>query len=109
MRKTSEIFGKNRWTFNYLLYLLLVFFGWINIYISMYNDDFNHTIYNLDTKHGKQLFFIGISIIVGFVILIIDWSFFDSLALLFYLISILFLIIVLFSLNLQGVQLHGSD
>ena len=101
MRKTSEIFGKID-GISIALYLLLVFFGWINIYASMYNDDFTHTIYNLDTKHGKQLLFIGISIVVGFVILIIDWSFFDSLALLFYLISILFLIIVLFSAESTG-------
>ena len=48
MRKTSEIFGKID-GLSIALYLLLVFFGWINIYASMYNDDFNHTIYNLDT------------------------------------------------------------
>ena len=57
MRKTSEIFGKID-GLSIALYLLLVFFGWINIYASMYNDDFNHTIYNLDTKHGKQLRFL---------------------------------------------------
>ena len=101
MRKTSEIFGKID-LITIILYLVLVFFGWINIYASMYNDDVIHTIYDLNTKHGKQLLFIGASIFVGFVILIIDWSFFDSLAFLFYAISIFLLILVLFSSDSTG-------
>ncbi len=101
MRKTSEIFGKID-LITIILYLVLVFFGWINIYASMYNDDVIHTIYDLNTKHGKQLLFIGASIFVGFIILIIDWSFFDSLAFLFYAISIFLLVLVLFSSDSTG-------
>lgn len=101
MRKTSEIFGKID-LITIILYLVLVFFGWINIYASMYNDDVIHTIYDLNTKHGKQLLFIGASIFIGFIILIIDWSFFDSLAFLFYTISIFLLILVLFSSDSTG-------
>ncbi len=101
MRKTSKIFGEID-VLTIFLYLILVFFGWINIYASMYNDDVVHTIYDLNTKHGKQLLFIGASIFIGFVILIIDWSFFDSLAFLFYTVTILLLILVLFSSNSTG-------
>ena len=101
MRKTSEIFGKID-LITIILYLVLVFFEWINIYASMYNDDIIHTIYDLNTKHGKQLLFIGASIFVGFIILIIDWSFFDSLAFFFYAISIFLLILVLFSSDSTG-------
>ena len=101
MRKTSEIFG-NIDVITIILYLVLVFFGWINIYASMYNDDIVHTIYDLNTKHGKQLLFIGASIFIGFIILIIDWSFFDSLAFLFYIITILLLILVLFIADSTG-------
>ena len=101
MRKTSEIFGKID-LITIILYIILVFFGWLNIYASMYNDDVAHTIYDLNTKHGKQLLFIGVSIFLGFVILIIDWSFFDSLAFLFYSITILLLILVLFSSDSTG-------
>ena len=101
MRKTSEIFGKID-VITIILYLTLIFFGWINIYASMYNDDVTHTIYDLNTKHGKQLLFIGASIFTGFVILIIDWSFFDSLAFLFYAVTILLLILVLFSSDSTG-------
>jgi len=101
MRNTKDIFGKID-GITILLYLILVFFGWLNIYASMYNDDISTSIFDLTTKHGKQLMFIGISIFVGFVILIIDWSFFDSLAFLFYGIVVLFLILILFSSDLTG-------
>lgn len=101
MRRTAEIFGKID-SISILLYLLLVFFGWINIYASMHNDDITNSIFDLNTKYGKQLLFIGISLFVGFVILIIDWSFFDSLAFLFYGIIVVFLVIILFSSDSTG-------
>lgn len=101
MRRTVEIFGKID-GMSILLYLILVFFGWINIYASMHNDDITNSIFDLNTKYGKQLLFIGISLFVGFVILIIDWSFFDSLAFLFYGIIVLFLIVILFSSDSTG-------
>ncbi|MAX68954.1 MAG: rod shape-determining protein RodA [Flavobacteriales bacterium] len=95
MRKTIEIFGKID-GITILLYLFLVFFGWINIYASMYNDDITTSIFDLSTKYGKQLLFIGISLFVAFVILIIDWRFFDTLSFVFYGITIISLISVLF-------------
>ena len=101
MRRTPEIFGKID-GITILLYLVLVFFGWINIYASMHNDDITNSIFDLNTKYGKQLLFIGISLFVGFVILIIDWSFFDSLSFLFYGIIVVFLVVILFSSDSTG-------
>ena len=95
MRKTIEIFGKIDGV-TILLYLFLVFFGWINIYASMYNDDITTSVFDLSTKYGKQLLFIGISLFAAFVILIIDWRFFDTLSFVLYGITIISLIAVLF-------------
>ena len=95
MRKTIEIFGKID-GITILLYLFLVFFGWVNIYASMYNDDITTSVFDLSTKYGKQLLFIGISLFVAFIILIIDWRFFDTLSFVLYGITIISLIAVLF-------------
>ena len=95
MRKTIEIFGKID-GITILLYLFLVSFGWMNIYASMYNDDIITSVFDLSTKYGKQLLFIGISLFVAFVILIIDWRFFDTLSFVLYGITIISLIAVLF-------------
>ena len=101
MRKTIEIFGKID-VITILLYLFLVFFGWVNIYASMYNDDIVTSVFDLSSKYGRQLLFIGISLIVAFVILIIDWRFFDTLSFVFYGISIISLIAVLFTDEIGG-------
>ena len=76
------------------LYVLLIIFGWLNIYASQYNDDLNFTL-DFTTRYGKQLFFILFSSLVAFIILIIDWKFFYSLSYIFYAAIIILLISVL--------------
>ena len=66
MRRTQKIFGKID-GITIILYLLLVFFGWINIYASMYNDDVTTSIFDISTKYGRQLLFILGSLFLGFV------------------------------------------
>tara|TARA_B100000902_G_C27288811_1_gene905956 strand:+ start:104 stop:1366 length:1263 start_codon:yes stop_codon:yes gene_type:complete len=100
MRKAKNIFA-NIDTISIALYLLLVFIGWINIYASQYNEDMAF-ILNLESRYGKQLLFIIISNIIGFVILIIDWKFFFSLSYLFYFFIIILLIGVLLIGDLTG-------
>lgn len=93
MRKAKNIFA-NIDKLSILLYLLLVFFGIVNIYASQYNDDLSLQI-DLTSRYGKQIFFMSISCFIAFLILIIDWKFFYSLTYLFYGITILLLISVL--------------
>tara|TARA_B100000902_G_scaffold220668_1_gene209556 strand:- start:1463 stop:2725 length:1263 start_codon:yes stop_codon:yes gene_type:complete len=94
MRKAKNIFA-NIDKLSILLYLLLIFFGIVNIYASQYNDDLSLHI-DLSSRYGKQIFFMSISCFIAFLILIIDWKFFYSLTYFFYGIVILLLIIVLF-------------
>jgi len=103
MRKTIEIFGKID-GITILLYLFLVFFGWINIYAAVNNNDIVTSVFDLNTEYGRQLLFIGISVIIAFIILIVDWRFFDTLSFVFYGIGIISLIAVL----LFGVEINGA-
>ncbi len=100
MRKAKNIFA-NIDKITILLYLLLVFFGWINIYASQYNDD-NFFVFDLTSRYGKQLFFIAIACFIAFFSLIIDWKFYYSLSYLFYISIILLLISVLFKGTIVG-------
>ncbi|MEE2953691.1 MAG: rod shape-determining protein RodA [Bacteroidota bacterium] len=93
MRKAKNIF-ENIDGVSIILYIILVFFGWINIYASQYNDD-NIIILDLASRHGKQLIFIGVAFLIAFLILIIDWKFFDVFSYFFYGLIILLLIGVL--------------
>ena len=93
MRKAKNIFANIDVT-TIILYITLVLFGWLNIYASQYNDD---TLFTIDftNRYGKQLYFIGFSLITALIILIIDWKFYYSLSFLVYGIVIISLISVL--------------
>ena len=101
MRRTKEIFGSIDGV-TIILYLILISFGWINIYASMYNDDISQSIIDISTKHGKQLMFIVLSLLIGFFLLIIDWRFFDTFSFIFYAITIILLISVLLFADSAG-------
>ena len=93
MRKAKNIFA-NIDTASVFLYILLISFGWLNIYASQYNDDTNFVI-DFSNRYGKQLFFICFSLLIAFLILIIDWKFFYSLSYIFYGIIVTSLILLL--------------
>lgn len=85
------------------IYLLLVFFGWLNIYSAVYNQD-NHFIFDFSQRYGKQMMWIAASVIIGVIIIIIDPKFFNQFAYVVYGIHLLSLIFVL----LFGKEVAGS-
>ncbi len=100
MRAAKNIFA-NIDKVSVLLYIILIFFGWINIYASQYNED-TAIVLDSSSRYGKQLLFIGIACFVAFLTLIIDWKFYYSLSFLFYISIILLLISVLFKGDITG-------
>ena len=81
------------WTI--LLFALLCFVGLINIYAAGFNEEFPH-IFDPNMVYGKQLIWIGIAMLLGFFVLIIDAKFFSTFAYVIYGITTLLLISVLF-------------
>ncbi|WP_142190736.1 rod shape-determining protein RodA [Arenibacter algicola] len=77
--------------FSVLIYIALVFIGWINIYSSTFTDD-NPSIFNFSSLHGKQLFFIGTSALSIIIILALEANFYERFSSLFYIISIVLLL-----------------
>ncbi len=86
-----------------ILYLLLVFLGWLNIYAAVYNEE-HHSIFSVSQRYGKQLIWIVAAIIIILVIFLFDSKFYSFFAYLFYGIMLLLLILVL----LFGKEVHGS-
>jgi len=74
-----------------ILYLILVFIGWINIY-SASKTDIHFEIFDFSSKYGKQLLWIGVSLITASIILFVDTRFFQQFSSIFYIFSILTLI-----------------
>jgi rod shape determining protein RodA len=77
--------------FSVLIYIFLVFIGWVNIYSSTFTDD-DPSIFNLASLHGKQLFFIATSAVSIIVILALEANFYERFSSLFYIISIVLLL-----------------
>ncbi|MDC0204163.1 rod shape-determining protein RodA [Flavobacteriales bacterium] len=95
MRKAKNIFANIDYI-SVFLYIALMFFGWVNIYASQYNEDLTFAL-DFSSRYGKQFLFIAIALVIAFLILIIDWKFYFSLSYLFYFLIILLLIGVLFT------------
>ena len=86
-----------------LIYLVLVFMGWINIYAAVYNEEYS-SIFDISQRYGKQLIWIGAALAIGFTLLIIDSKFYVLFAYVFYAITIFLLIAVL----LFGTKVKGA-
>lgn len=65
------------------LFLALVFFGWLNIYGASYTFD-QTSIFDFNNRAGKQFVWILGSLVLGGIILLIDYRTYDLLAYLFY-------------------------
>jgi rod shape determining protein RodA len=70
-----------------ILYLSLVIIGWMNIYSTTFTEA-DKSIFNFGTLHGKQLFFIGASMVSTLIIMALEVNFYERFSSLFYLISI---------------------
>jgi rod shape determining protein RodA len=77
------------------MYLSLVLVGWISIYASTY--DFDHaSIFAFNERSGKQLLWIGLSLVIAFVILMLDSDIYERFAYPIYVGMILLLIATIF-------------
>ena len=93
MNERNSIIGKIDWI-TVLLYFALVLIGWFSIFSARYNEA-HPSIFDLSQVYGKQLIWIGASLLVGFVILLIDAKFFNAFSLWIYVIVLATLFMVL--------------
>ena len=87
----NRIIGKIDWPI-VLIYLALVLIGWFSIFSAKYNEA-HPSIFDFLMEYGKQLIWIGIALLLGFVILLIDAKFFNAFSLWIY-IAVLFALVV---------------
>ncbi len=86
-----------------LLFLTLVLMGWVSIYAAVYNDE-HASIFDMSQSYGKQLLWIGTSLLLALMIILTDAKFFNAFAYPIYIGTILLLIFVLFA----GTEIAGS-
>ena len=77
------------------LYLVIVIFGWINIYAACYNE-MHSEILDFSVQHGKQIIWMGVSFLMAVCILLIKPRIFSNIAYIIYGAILILLVLTLF-------------
>lgn len=91
-RNENILINIDMWTIG--LYIALVIFGWISIYGASYNFD-DRDFWDFSQRYGKQLVWIGCSVVIGGVLLMLDAKVYTTLAYFIYGFFIILLIVTL--------------
>jgi len=103
VRKQKSIFENIDWLL-VVMYLVFVLMGWINIYAAVYNDE-HKNIYDLTQSYGRQLMWIGTSLLIGLAILVIDGKFYAAFSYPIYFVVLAILLVVLvIARDVQGAR-----
>ena len=102
MNERNSIIGKVDWL-TVLIYLALIIIGWFSIFSAKY-DEMHPSIFDLSQVYGKQLIWIGASLLIGFIILLIDAKFFNAFSMWIY-VAVLF---SLFAVLVYGKATKGA-
>ncbi|MBK8499811.1 MAG: rod shape-determining protein RodA [Flavobacteriales bacterium] len=86
-----------------IMYLVLLFAGWANIYSAAYDPD-HASIFDLDKEYGKQAVWMGISLVLGACILLVHGDLIRDMAFPIYGIVLVLLVAVL----LFGKEVNGA-
>lgn len=93
-KPTGVLANLDWWTI--AIYLMLLIFGWFSVCGASYTYGDNN-IFSLDSRSGMQIIWIGTSIILGFVLLMLDDRFFDTFAYVIYGAFMVLLFITIFN------------
>ncbi|MDX1942869.1 MAG: rod shape-determining protein RodA [Saprospiraceae bacterium] len=91
-REAEGIRNIDRITFS--IFLAFVAVGWLMVYAVSYSREADISF--ISTSAGKQLIWVGISLLVFAIIFILDWKVWQTFAYLFYILGIVLLVAVLF-------------
>lgn len=101
-QEQNNIFSGIDWPL-VLFFVLLVGFGWVNIYAASYTDE-NIQVFDFSSKYGKQLLWILFSIPLIILILFINAKFYQRFSSIFFILSLLTLI----GLFIFGTEINGA-
>lgn len=96
MNREENISHKMDWI-TVLLYGVIVFWGWLNIFSVTYDVQADQSIFDITLNSGRQLIFIGLSILIIMSILIIDMRFYETFAYWIYGLLLFLLLLVVVS------------
>lgn len=87
-----------------ITYIALIIIGWMTIYSTCYVPDGTNAIFDISQPYCKQLIWIGSSLLIGIVILLIDKQLIQHYAYYFYIVCLLLMVLVL----IIGTEISGA-
>ncbi|NQU35210.1 MAG: rod shape-determining protein RodA [Bacteroidetes bacterium] len=94
MRNREKISGNIDWV-SITIYIALIVIGWLSIFTASAGEDVGN-LFDITTRYGKQLMWIGFATVMAITIMVIDAKFFSTFSYIFYLGMLLILVGVLF-------------
>ncbi len=74
MQRRINIWSNLDWV-TVIVYLVMILFGWINIYAAVYNEE-HASIFDLSQRYGKQLLWIVAAILLAVIVVVLDSRFY---------------------------------
>ena len=74
MQRRINIWKNLDWV-SVIIYLVMILFGWINIYAAVYNEE-HSSIFDMSQRYGKQLLFIIAAIVLAVIVMVLDSRFY---------------------------------
>lgn len=102
MVQRSNIWANIDWV-TVVLYLVLIFMGWLNIYAAVYDTE-HQSIFDISQRYGKQLIWIGAALVLALIIMVIETNFYVFFSYIFYGAMIFLLLLVL----VVGKEINGA-
>lgn len=87
----------------FLCYLALVIVGLMMIYTTTFHD-YTGNIWSISSPFGKQVVWAGVSIVLLFMVYVVDWQFWNTISIPLYIIGLLGLVAVL----ILGSEIKGA-
>ncbi|MCD4710600.1 MAG: rod shape-determining protein RodA [Bacteroidales bacterium] len=102
MVQRNSVFANLDWV-SILLWMVMIGFGWMNIYSANIMEA-DAGIFDLSQRFGKQLIWIGASLLLALLMLVLDAKFYFYFSYLLYLL----LLVVLLGVLVFGKEIHGA-
>jgi rod shape determining protein RodA len=78
------------------IYAACVLMGWLNIFAAVYDPEANQSLFDFSLNAGKQLIWIGSSLVLVIIIMVIDFKFYEAFAYVLWGLFLIALVAVIF-------------
>jgi len=87
-----------------IIWLVMILFGWMNIYSANYIRDESFSAFDISQRYGKQIIWIGAAIVLAIIVILLDRKFYTFFAYLFYIV----IVGILFGVLIFGKEINGA-